>query len=100
DIESKASYDSNLDKPALLVTPLFVSNEDECFDPGDDIELLLHCDPSTPKMSVLENIENKDSYDSNLDEPELLVTPLSDANEDECLDPRGDIDEIDAFDIP
>nr|GFA56359.1 hypothetical protein [Tanacetum cinerariifolium] len=49
---------------------------------------------------VLENIENKDSYDSNLDEPELLVTPLSDANEDECLDPRGDIDEIDAFDIP
>nr|GFB79295.1 hypothetical protein [Tanacetum cinerariifolium] len=30
---------------------------------------------------VLENIENKDSYDSNLDEPDLPVTPLSDANE-------------------
>ncbi|GJR44872.1 hypothetical protein Tco_1312975 [Tanacetum coccineum] len=30
----------------------------------------------------------------NLDEPDLLVTPLSDANEDECFDPRGDIDEI------
>ncbi|GJS00525.1 hypothetical protein Tco_0317033 [Tanacetum coccineum] len=36
---------------------------------------------------VLENIESKDSYVSNLDEPALLVTPLSDANEDECLDP-------------
>ncbi|GKB89238.1 hypothetical protein Tco_0961510 [Tanacetum coccineum] len=46
---------------------------------------------------VLEDIENKDSYVSNLDEPALLVTPLSDADEDECFDPRGDIDEIDAF---
>ncbi|GKC65366.1 hypothetical protein Tco_1097964, partial [Tanacetum coccineum] len=34
---------------------------------------------------VLEDIENKDSYVSNLDEPALLVTPLSDANEDECF---------------
>ncbi|GJW49672.1 hypothetical protein Tco_0091023 [Tanacetum coccineum] len=46
---------------------------------------------------VLENIESKDSYVSNLDEPALLVTPLSDANEDECFDPEGVIDEIDAF---
>nr|GFB02170.1 hypothetical protein [Tanacetum cinerariifolium] len=46
---------------------------------------------------VLKNIKNKDSYDSNLDEPDLLVTPLSDANEDECFDPGGDFDEIDAF---
>ncbi|GKB55613.1 hypothetical protein Tco_0911799 [Tanacetum coccineum] len=46
---------------------------------------------------VLEDIENKNSYVSNLDELALLVTPLSDANEDECFDPRGDIDEIDAF---
>ncbi|GJR86578.1 hypothetical protein Tco_0210589 [Tanacetum coccineum] len=46
---------------------------------------------------VLENIESKDCYVSNLDEPALLVTPLSDANEDECFDPEGDIDEIDAF---
>nr|GEV73764.1 hypothetical protein [Tanacetum cinerariifolium] len=29
EIESKVSYDSNLDEPALLVTPLFDSNEDE-----------------------------------------------------------------------
>ncbi|GJU80080.1 hypothetical protein Tco_1282445 [Tanacetum coccineum] len=39
---------------------------------------------------VLENIESKDSYVSNLDEPALLVTPLSDVNEDECFDPGGD----------
>ncbi|GJS84399.1 hypothetical protein Tco_0750940 [Tanacetum coccineum] len=46
---------------------------------------------------VLEDIENKDSYVSNLDEPALLVIPLSDANKDEYFDPGGDIDEIDAF---
>ncbi|GKB44808.1 hypothetical protein Tco_0889750 [Tanacetum coccineum] len=46
---------------------------------------------------VYTDIESKDSYVSNLDEPALLVTPLSDANEDECFDPRGVIDEIDAF---
>ncbi|GKB43153.1 hypothetical protein Tco_0888095 [Tanacetum coccineum] len=46
---------------------------------------------------VLEDIESKDSYVSNFDEPALLVTPLFDANEDECFDPGGDIDEIDAF---
>ncbi|GKF55669.1 hypothetical protein Tco_0166009, partial [Tanacetum coccineum] len=50
-----------------------------------------------------EAIESKDSYVSNLDESVLLVTPLSDANEDECFDPGGDFDEIDAFldiDVP
>ncbi|GJV10763.1 hypothetical protein Tco_1352304 [Tanacetum coccineum] len=43
---------------------------------------------------VLEDIENKDPCDSDLDEPTLLVTPLSDFNEDECFDPGGDVDEI------
>ncbi|GJR76596.1 hypothetical protein Tco_0088961 [Tanacetum coccineum] len=46
---------------------------------------------------VLEDTESKDFYVSNLDEPVLLVTPLFDANEDECFDPGGNIDEIDAF---
>ncbi|GKC13621.1 reverse transcriptase domain-containing protein [Tanacetum coccineum] len=45
----------------------------------------------------LEDIESKDSYVSNLDEPALPVTPFSDANEDECFDPGGDINEINAF---
>nr|GFA62174.1 hypothetical protein [Tanacetum cinerariifolium] len=48
-------------------------------------------------VEVLEDIESKVSYDSNLDEPDLLVTPFSDTNEDECFDLRGDIDEINAF---
>ncbi|GKA15169.1 hypothetical protein Tco_0694916, partial [Tanacetum coccineum] len=46
---------------------------------------------------VLEGIESKDSYVPKLDEPDLLVTPIFDANEDEYFDPGGDIDEIDAF---
>ncbi|GKE98594.1 hypothetical protein Tco_0021945, partial [Tanacetum coccineum] len=46
---------------------------------------------------VLEDIKSNDSYVSNLDEPVLLVTPLSDAYEDECFDPGGDINEINAF---
>ncbi|GJT53142.1 retrovirus-related pol polyprotein from transposon TNT 1-94, partial [Tanacetum coccineum] len=43
---------------------------------------------------VLENIKSTDSYVSNLDEPALLVSPLSDFNEDECFDPGSDVDEI------
>ncbi|GJW99909.1 hypothetical protein Tco_0183823, partial [Tanacetum coccineum] len=39
---------------------------------------------------VLEDIESKDSYVSNLDEQALLVTYLSELNKDECFDPRGD----------
>nr|GEY61332.1 hypothetical protein [Tanacetum cinerariifolium] len=46
------------------------------------------------------DIECKASYDSNLDEPALLVTPLFDSNKDECFDPGGDVDEINAFYIP
>nr|GEV19240.1 hypothetical protein [Tanacetum cinerariifolium] len=54
-IKNKDSYDSNLDEPDLLVTPPSDASEDKCFDLGDnvdEIELLLHRDPSTPKMSV------------------------------------------------
>ncbi|GKA89078.1 hypothetical protein Tco_0810890 [Tanacetum coccineum] len=39
---------------------------------------------------VLEDIESEDSYVSKLNEPDLLVTPLSKLNEDECFDPGGD----------
>nr|GEZ34735.1 hypothetical protein [Tanacetum cinerariifolium] len=47
---------------------------------------------------VLKNIEGKDSYESNLDEPDLLVTSLFDANKDECFDSGGDDDEINVLD--
>nr|GEZ27159.1 hypothetical protein [Tanacetum cinerariifolium] len=36
----------------IPITPLSNSNEDEYFTPGDDVELLLHHDPSIPKMSA------------------------------------------------
>ncbi|GJT46675.1 hypothetical protein Tco_0955390 [Tanacetum coccineum] len=47
---------------------------------------------------VLEDIESEDSYVSKLDESDLLVTPLSKLNEDECFDPGGDfvLEEIEA----
>nr|GEW47470.1 hypothetical protein [Tanacetum cinerariifolium] len=51
-IECKDSYDPNLDEPTFLVTPLSNFNEDEYFTPGDDAKLLLHHDPSIPKMSI------------------------------------------------
>ncbi|GKE94959.1 hypothetical protein Tco_1579814, partial [Tanacetum coccineum] len=41
---------------------------------------------------VLEDIECKDSYNSNLDESTFLVTPLSDSNKDECLTLGDDIE--------
>ncbi|GKC67425.1 hypothetical protein Tco_1100023 [Tanacetum coccineum] len=60
DIESEDSYVSKLDEPDFLVTPLSKLNEDECFDPGgdvDEIKLLLHHDPSNPKISVASILE-------------------------------------------
>ncbi|GJR27815.1 hypothetical protein Tco_1104047 [Tanacetum coccineum] len=49
----------------------FTSSDDESFPDEDDIE-------------------SKESYVSNLDEHALLVTHLSELNEDECFDPGGD----------
>ncbi|GKB82695.1 hypothetical protein Tco_0949590 [Tanacetum coccineum] len=72
-IESKDSYVSNLDESALLVTPLSDFNEDECFDPGGDVdetEFLIHRDPSTPKISVasiLEGFTDKPPLEENDD---------------------------------
>ncbi|GJR31306.1 hypothetical protein Tco_1107538 [Tanacetum coccineum] len=82
------------EKSVTFSNPLFDSNDN--FTSSDD-ESLSDDDINPLFDEVLENIESKDSYVSNLDEPALLVTPLSDANEDECFDPGGDIDEIDAF---
>ncbi|GKC37335.1 hypothetical protein Tco_1049719 [Tanacetum coccineum] len=44
---------------------------------------------------ILEDVVRKDSNVSNFDEPVLINTPLFD--EDECFDPGGEIDKIDAF---
>nr|GEY84122.1 hypothetical protein [Tanacetum cinerariifolium] len=77
------------EKAVTFSSPLFNLNDD--FTSSDDESL---SDEDVPEDN---NIENKDSYDSNLDEPDLLVTPFFDVNEDECFDPGGDTDEIDAF---
>nr|GFC64296.1 hypothetical protein [Tanacetum cinerariifolium] len=57
DIECKVSYDFNLDESTFLATLLSDSNEDEYFTPGDDVELLLYRDPSTPIMSIASILE-------------------------------------------
>ncbi|GJR88843.1 hypothetical protein Tco_0212854 [Tanacetum coccineum] len=112
DIECKESYDSNLDESTLLVTPLSDSNEDEFFDPDDDIELLLHHDSSTPKISVVSILEGftdeppleekDDLFDLKSKTNEwkkiLYDAPIDDLmTKDNIFDPGGDIDEIDAF---
>ncbi|GJW63647.1 hypothetical protein Tco_0115531 [Tanacetum coccineum] len=105
-------------KSMTFFNPIFDSNDD--FTSSDDETL---SDEDVPKDNVkiysnhlfkfddeyissdvnplfdemLEDIESNDSYVSNLDEPALLVTPLFDFNKDECFDPEGENDEIDAF---
>nr|GEX57907.1 reverse transcriptase domain-containing protein [Tanacetum cinerariifolium] len=101
-------------KSVIFSNPLFDSNDDFTFSnyeslsdedvPEDNVKINLNplfefddeyisSDVNPLFDEVLENIKNKDSYDFNLDEPDLLVTPLSDASEDECFDLGDDVDE-------
>ncbi|GJW90234.1 hypothetical protein Tco_0167787, partial [Tanacetum coccineum] len=86
DDESLSDEDVPEDKVKIYLNPLFEFDDEYI---SSDINLLFD--------EVLENIESKESYVSNLDDPALLVTHFSDANEDECFDSGGEIDEIDAF---
>nr|GEY49127.1 hypothetical protein [Tanacetum cinerariifolium] len=79
DIECKDSYDPNLDESTFLVTTLSDSNENEYFMPDDDVELLLHHDPSIPKMSVASILEGF------TDEP-----PLEENDDLFDLEPKND----------
>ncbi|GJX49623.1 hypothetical protein Tco_0276468 [Tanacetum coccineum] len=67
DIECKDSYDSNLDESTFLVTHLSDSNKDECLTPSDDIELLLHHDPSISVVSILEGFTDEPPLEENDD---------------------------------
>ncbi|GJR94586.1 hypothetical protein Tco_0266760 [Tanacetum coccineum] len=99
DIECKDSYDSNLDESTFLVTPLSDSNKDECFTPSDDVELLLHHDPSISVVSILEGFtdeppleENDDLFDLESKENDwkkiLYDAPIDDLiTEDKVFDP-------------
>nr|GEU41264.1 hypothetical protein [Tanacetum cinerariifolium] len=89
DDESLSDEDVPKDKVKIYSNPLFEFDDEYIF--SDENPLF---------DEVLEDIENKDFYISNMDEPNLFVTTLSDSNEDECFDPGGDVDEINAFDIP
>ncbi|GJZ86675.1 reverse transcriptase domain-containing protein [Tanacetum coccineum] len=108
DIECKDSYDSNLDESTFLVTPLFDSKKDECLAPGDDIEILLHHDPSTPMKSIASILkgfiddplfeENDDLFDLECktnDWKRILYDALIDKAK--CFDPGGENDKINAF---
>ncbi|GJY37942.1 hypothetical protein Tco_0424306 [Tanacetum coccineum] len=99
------------DNPVTFSNPLFDSNND--FTSSDDESLpeedvqeenfkiysnplfefddkYISSDVNPLFNEVLEDIESKDSYVSNLDEQALLVTHLSELNEDECFDLGGD----------
>ncbi|GJZ24301.1 hypothetical protein Tco_0561760 [Tanacetum coccineum] len=116
--ESEDTFDSDkeydlpfCDNSVTFSNPLFDANDD--FTSSDDESLLeedvpkenfkiysnplfefdeeyISSDVNTLFNEVLEDIESKDSYVSNLDEQALLVTHLSKLNEDECFDPGGD----------
>ncbi|GJU88579.1 hypothetical protein Tco_1301002 [Tanacetum coccineum] len=73
--ESFSDEDILEDNVKIYSNPLFEFNDE-----------YISCDVNPLFDEVLEDIESKDSYVPKLDELDLLVTPLSDANEDECFD--------------
>ncbi|GKF76946.1 hypothetical protein Tco_0229416, partial [Tanacetum coccineum] len=69
------------DDSVIFSNPLFEFNDEYV---SSDINPLFD--------EMIEDIECKDSYDSNLDKSTFLVTPFSDSNEDECLAPGDNIE--------
>ncbi|GKE36040.1 hypothetical protein Tco_1455362 [Tanacetum coccineum] len=85
DDESLSDEDIPEDNVKIYSNPLFEFKDEYI---SSDVNPLFY--------EVLEDIESDDSYVSKLDEPAFLVTPLSDANKNECFDLGDDIDEIKA----
>nr|GFC08809.1 hypothetical protein [Tanacetum cinerariifolium] len=67
DIECKDSFAPNLDESTFLGTPFSNSNEDEYFTLGDDVELLLHRDPSLSVVSILKGFTDEPPLEENDD---------------------------------
>nr|GEW54759.1 hypothetical protein [Tanacetum cinerariifolium] len=74
--ESLSNEDVPKDNVKIYSNPLFEFDDEYI---SSDVNPLFD--------EVLEDIECKDSFDSNLDESTFLVTPLSDYNEDEYFTP-------------
>ncbi|GJV39435.1 hypothetical protein Tco_1417875, partial [Tanacetum coccineum] len=77
------------------------SNEDECFTPSDNVEFLLHHDPSISVVSILEGFTDEPHLEEN-DDLFDLGSKMNDWKydapiDDLIFDPGGDIDEIDTF---
>nr|GEX81242.1 reverse transcriptase domain-containing protein [Tanacetum cinerariifolium] len=83
DDESLSDEDVPEDNYKIYSNPLF-----------EFVDEYISSDVNSVLDEVFENIERKDFYDPNLDEPEFLVTPLFDANKDECFNSGGHVDEI------
>ncbi|GJU80285.1 hypothetical protein Tco_1282650 [Tanacetum coccineum] len=86
DDESLSDEDVPEDNVKIYSNPLFEFDDEYI---SSDVNPLFD--------EVLEDIESEDSYVSKLDDLDLLVTPLFAFNKDECFNPGGDIDELDAF---
>ncbi|GJT16072.1 hypothetical protein Tco_0874778 [Tanacetum coccineum] len=86
DDESLPEEDVQEENFKIYSNPLFEFNDEYI---SSDVNPLFN--------EVFKDIESEYSYVSNFDEPVLPVTSLPDDNEDECFDPGGDMDEIDAF---
>ncbi|GKA76811.1 hypothetical protein Tco_0783272 [Tanacetum coccineum] len=88
--EDTSDNDSESDLPfydnsMTFSNPFFNDND---FTSSDDEYISSNINPLFNE--VLEDIKSEDSYVSKLDEPDILVTPLSKLNEDECFDLGGD----------
>nr|GEZ02801.1 hypothetical protein [Tanacetum cinerariifolium] len=81
DDESLSDEDVLEDNVKIYSNPIFEFNDEYI---SSDVNPLFD--------EVLEYIECKDSYDSNLDELTFLVTPLFDVNEDEYFTPGDDVE--------
>nr|GEX38790.1 hypothetical protein [Tanacetum cinerariifolium] len=103
DDDDDYDYEENEFIKSSVEDLVLIPSESEDTSRSDSECILPSCDDFSPidvpeEKAVLENIESKDFYDSNLDKPDLLVTPLFDANKNECFDSGGDDDEINVLD--
>nr|GEY47429.1 hypothetical protein [Tanacetum cinerariifolium] len=104
--EQAAKLSTHTSEPSRRFNPICYDDYDynESIIPLNEINsqiptsIVITTSPPVLPIEDHENIESNDSYDSNLDELDLLVTPLSDANKNECFDSGDDDDEINVLD--